>query len=101
MRYLILAPNYSSSCIRDEFSEYIDLDSLSLPKDFLEKLEHWHSEYRKIIPLTEEERAKKRDIINNLDKIGISLAKQITNFIEGGVKIKYYSEGHLKFLPIL
>jgi len=100
VKYLTLAPDYTRSCIKDEFSEIIEIKSLSLPDDFKTQLEDWHIEYRKIIPLDEAERIKKSQLIDKLDKVGISLTKQLSMLIEGGAKIKYFSEGHLKYLPI-
>ena len=32
MKYIILMPDYTGSCIRDEFGEEINLKSLNLPK---------------------------------------------------------------------
>ena len=31
MKYLVLAPDYTSSCIRDEFNGSIELSKLNLP----------------------------------------------------------------------
>lgn len=98
--YLILAPDYTGSCIRDEFNGPIELSSLKLPIDLENEINKWHLRYRKIIPLSDNERLLRIHEIEALDKIGIELAKKIANSISDKIKIRYFSEGKLKFIPI-
>ncbi len=100
MQYLILSPNYTGSCIKNEFSGSVDLDQLSLPKELEQEIVAWHEEYKKIIPLDENQRKSIVDHIEKLDQTGVALAKKIVDSIDGGAKIKYFSEGHLKYIPI-
>lgn len=97
MKYLTIMPDYTGSCIKDDFSgEPIDLDSMELPEDFLEKILSWQSAYRKIIPLPEEERKKLFEEIENLDNQGINIARKLIKL--KNVKVRYFSEGKLKYI---
>ena len=100
MKYLTLIPNYTGSCIQDDFEGQINLESLNLPHDFIEKLNVWHDSYKAIIPLNEQERKKISREIENLDDEGLQLAKTLKQLISGETKIKYFSEGRLAYLPI-
>ncbi len=99
MRYLTIMPDYTNSCINDDFEGPITLESLNLPKKFINKLTNWHDSYKEIIPLDENERQKKLFEIEELDKEGLELTKELKELIPGGAKIKYFSEGKLIYLP--
>lgn len=96
MRYLVLTADYTSF-LRDEFDKEFEYQSLNLPTDLIEKLEEWHEEYLPIIQLDNDERLKLNAKILKLDERGIELAKEI-KFQLGEVKVKYYSEGLLKYV---
>ncbi len=98
MKYLIVIPDYTGSCIQDEFEGEISLDDLDLPKNLIQELNTWHKSYREIIPLNQKERIKKNKEIEKLDLQGLELVKKINDSIPGGAKIKYFSEGKLKYL---
>ena len=98
MRYLTLIPDYTNSCLQDDFEGYLQLSELKLSHNLLDSLKKWHEEYKKIIPLPIEQRNKIMDQINNLDRDGLKLAKQISKEIPGGAKVKYFSEGQLKYI---
>ena len=98
MKYLIIMPDYTGSGIRDEFEGEISLNDLDLPIDFINEFTSWHNEYREIIPLDTEERKKRSAQIEKLDTQGIELTKKLTKFMPNGVKIKYFSEGKLRYL---
>ncbi|MFW9873667.1 MAG: hypothetical protein ACFFG0_11220 [Candidatus Thorarchaeota archaeon] len=100
MRYIILMPDYTGSCIRDEFGEEIKLESLNLPKRILDEINIWHDAYRKIIPLSMEERTKKINEIEKLDVQGLKIAKSLKKLIHGESKVKYFSEGKLKYIYV-
>ena len=63
MQYLTLSPDYTGSCLKEDDGDYIEIDELSLPAEIKEKINDWHNDYRKIIPLDEEERAQKKELI--------------------------------------
>ncbi|MGL5720597.1 MAG: hypothetical protein ACRCYP_07410 [Alphaproteobacteria bacterium] len=97
MKYLSIMPDYTGSCIKDDFSgEFVDLESMDLPKDFLEEILNWHSAYRKIIPLSEKERNKSLDEIEKLDIHGINIARKLIKL--KNIKVKYFSEGKLEYI---
>ncbi len=101
MKYLILIADYTGSCIQDEYNHNrISLNDLDIPEDLRKNLKSWHAEYRKIIPLPDEERSQIMDKIESLDAQGIKLAKKISELIPGGAKVKYYSEGKYKYLQV-
>jgi len=100
MKYIILMPDYTGSCIRDEFGEEINLKSLNLPKYILNEINTWHNEYRKIIPLDMKERSQKIEEIEKLDSQGLELARNLQKLIPGGAKVKYFSEGKLKYIHV-
>lgn len=99
MRYLTIIPDYTGSCIVDDFEGPVSLESLGLPKNFIDKVMSWHNSYRAIIPLDENERREKIFEIEELDKQGLLLAKELQKLISGEAKIKYFSEGKLTYLP--
>ncbi|MGL4427020.1 MAG: hypothetical protein ACRCUQ_04630 [Alphaproteobacteria bacterium] len=97
MKYLTIMPDYTGSCIKDDFSgEFVDLESMELPKDLLEEILNWHSDYRKIIPLSEKERNESLEEIEKLDIRGINIAKKLIKL--KNIKIKYFSEGKLQYI---
>lgn len=99
MRYLTIAPNYTGSCIQDDFSGPIDLSELNLPQDFINEITAWHLKYRSIIPLSDEDRKVVISEIKILDIQGLILAEKLRKIIPGGAKVRYFSEGLLKYLP--
>jgi hypothetical protein len=100
MKYIVLMPDYTGSCIRDEFEGEIAIESLGLPKEILNKITVWHNAYRKIIPLSKEEREQRIEEIEKLDAQGLELAKSLKTLVPGGAKVKYFSEGKLKYLHV-
>ncbi len=101
MRYLIIIPDYTGSCIKDEFIGQIDIEKLELPQDYVEELSSWHESYRLIIPLSDEERVAHKGRIEELDKQGLVLSKKLKKLMSGGAKVRYFSEGLLKYLPVI
>ena len=98
MKYLTLIPDYTGSCIQDDYNGRIELSELNLPGDLIGEIEIWHELYRAIIPLSEEQRLNKLQTIEQLDLQGLQLAKKISQLIPGGAKVRYYSEGKYKYL---
>ncbi|MDZ7878908.1 MAG: hypothetical protein U5L45_14600 [Saprospiraceae bacterium] len=98
--YLTLIPNYTQSCIRDDFNGIIDINMLNLPKELIDEINIWHMSYRVIIPLSVEQRQLILTEIEKLDEQGILIAKLIKKKSLGNTKIKYFSEGKLKYLSV-
>ncbi|MFB6455573.1 hypothetical protein ACE38W_09915 [Chitinophaga sp. Hz27] len=98
MQYLTLSANYMSF-LKDDFEPDFNIADLQLPGPLLEHLENWWNTYREIIPLSHPEREDKLTLINNLVDEGIHLAKELQTYLDD-VKIKYFSEGLLTYLPI-
>jgi len=102
MRYLTLAANYNEFCVQDDFNGVVDPKELALPSEIIDKLNDWNATYKKIIPLDMSQR-KVEDIqksIAKLDDIGLELVDVLKKCIQCGVKIRYFSEGHLKYLLV-
>lgn len=100
MKYLTLIPDYTRSCIQDSDGNMIELQDLDLPNNFIGELTSWHSAYREIIPLSDDQRVAIVDKIEELDNIGLSLAERLKELVPGGAKVKYFSEGKLKYLHL-
>ncbi len=98
MKYLTLIPDYTGSCIQDDCEGRIELDELRLPQNLVNEIIDWHKSYRKIIPLSEEQRLEKMREIERLDLQGLELAERISRLIPGDAKVRYYSEGKYKYL---
>ncbi|SHN07886.1 hypothetical protein [Chitinophaga sp. CF418] len=96
MKYLILTADYTSF-LRDEFDEDFEYLNLNLSPDLIERLEEWHDDYLPIIQLNSDDRLKISNEIIKLDERGIGLAKEIKLQVEE-VKVKYFSEGLLKYI---
>lgn len=99
MRYLVLTADYQVSGIKDEFEGGLSRDKLELPEGLWDEIEDWVSDYQHIIHLDSNERASLIDEITNLDARGLAIKQQIIEFYEGSVKVKYYSEGLLRYVP--
>ncbi|HFD32745.1 MAG TPA: hypothetical protein ENJ28_08595 [Gammaproteobacteria bacterium] len=101
MRYLTVIPDYTGSCIKDDYAGLIEIDELQLPKDYIDEINSWHAAYRKIIPLCDEQRELQVAEINRLDEQGLKLSKKLSKLVPGGAKVKYFSEGLMKYLPVI
>lgn len=64
---MYLAADYSSVCLKDEFSGKNVLDDLNTNQDVKEKLENWNGNYKLIIPKDKEERILHLELIKELD----------------------------------
>ncbi len=98
MKYLTISPNYTQSCIRDDIEGPIELSCLELPESIVNEIKLWHQRYREIIPLSMDERQKISQTIEELDQQGIKIALKIKELLNA--KVKYFSEGKLKYLII-
>lgn len=99
MRYLTIAADYSVSCLKDDFTGPLEPDDLKLPAALAAALSRWNERYKSIIPLDMDQRTKPdtAELIDRLDQEGQELANQVREAV-GEAKVRYYSEGHLKYL---
>lgn len=98
-RYLTVTANYTGSCIQDDYVGEINLKNLNLKFEFLNELSLWNEEYKKIIPLSDQERLSLIKKIDKLDEWGINISKKLMDLFPNS-KIRYYSEGKLKYLNL-
>jgi hypothetical protein len=98
MRYLTVAPDYTGSCVVDDYNGILDYSDLGVNEYFITELKAWNARYRKIIPLDESERKKLMDEIKKLDEQGIAFSKRLAESVPGGAKVKYFSEGTFSYL---
>ncbi len=100
MKYLTIIPDYTGSCIKDDFTGQIEIEELGLPQDFIDEISSWHESYKIIIPLSDAQRLAQMEEIEKLDKKGLKLSQKLTKLLLGGAKVKYFSEGLMKYLPV-
>lgn len=100
MRYLTIAADYTDSALRDDFQGPIDPETLGLPTQLSEELRMWNDEYRRVIPLDENERQQPEiaALIRRLDGRGQELAEDVASALLHNAKVRYYSEGHLRYV---
>ena len=101
MRYLTIIADYAGSCIKDEFAGQLAIEELGLPQAYVDAILLWNESYRVIIPLSEEQRQARKKEIEKLDRQGIEFSKTLKALVPGGAKVKYFSEGLMKYLPIV
>jgi hypothetical protein len=101
MRYLTIIPDYTGSCIKDEFTGQLVIEELGLPQAYINAITLWNVSYRVIIPLSEDQKRALRKEIEQLDRQGIEFSQQLKDLVPGGTKVKYFSEGLMKYLPIV
>jgi hypothetical protein len=101
MRYLTLAADYGEVAIRDEQRGAVTAAELQLPDDLTADIVAWNDRYQLVIPADVEERGVEpmASLIRELDDVGRQLAERISDAVEGGAKVKYYSEGLLRKAP--
>ena len=102
MRYLTLAADYTQSCLKNDFEGYIEPETINLPPSLCANLRSWNQAYKHIIPLDMKQRCENKNYktIERLDVQGKTLAEEIKQAINDSVKIRYFSEGLLRYLDI-
>jgi len=98
MYYAIFSASYSDECLREEFGAIVEMDTIGIEKELIDKISNWNKAYKEIIPLSSNERKEKSQKINLLDREGIALKQIIEEQSNEQCKIKYYSEGLLRYL---
>lgn len=100
MRYLTVAADYTQSGLRDDFEGPVEPGALDLPNTLCDELRVWNEQYRKVIPLGEEARHQgaTAELIARLDEQGEKLAESVAATFKSEAKVRYYSEGLLRYL---
>lgn len=98
MKYLTMSSDYASSGIKDDFGREIQRRDLPVEDVLWERLSEWLEKYNKIIMMEAQERKENINLINRLDNEGMQLARDFKNNLGSEYKIRYYSEGLLKYL---
>lgn len=100
MTYFVLAAGYLELSLRDEQMGSVRIDELGLTTTLVGELSCWNERYQTIIPRDVAERSSPSAsaLIESLDIEGLKLADRIAAALEGEVKVRYYSEGLLKYL---
>jgi len=98
MKYLIVDADFRSTGLRDEFEGELDRGDLNLPDEIWDELSAWVKEYSLIVPMDDEEREENSELIKKLDAKGLQIKIKIENTLSEKIKIKYYSEGLLKYI---
>jgi hypothetical protein len=101
MAYLTIVPDYTGFCIKDDFAGQLAIEELRLPQAYIDAISSWNESYKAIIPLSEEQRQVRKKEIEELDRLGIEFSKILKDLVPGGAKVKYFSEGFLKYLPVV
>ena len=99
MRYLTVVADYSQSSLHDDFDGPVEPEALHLPQALCDELRSWNDQYRTIIPLGEEarQRTENTELISRLDNQGQGLAQKVADALKPKVKVRYYSEGHMRY----
>ena len=97
MRYLTLKTDFNNF-LKDDFNSDFTFDELEIPNSLLNEIILWYEEYRPYILMDSNERRLKYAEIDKLDLKGKKLASAISKSIKEDVKIRYYSEGRLKYV---
>jgi hypothetical protein len=97
MQYLVISADINYTGIKEEFGKDLEREQLKVSDKLWEELSLWVLEYMPIIPLDLHERKIQSALIADLDRRGMELRQKFVKEL-GDVKIKYYSEGLLKYL---
>jgi len=95
-----MSVDYAGNYLVNEFDPNATVDSLNIPKELLLKLEKWNEEYTSNIPTGGLADASISSEYDHFDNRGIALAQEVISVIQGGAKIKYYSEGKSIFFQV-
>jgi len=96
MRYLTVNADYQGTGINDDFEGPIAPSSIDLPQQLIDRIADWVRDYQPIIQLGTDERRNRVKEIEELDKTGIALARDLKAHFGASAKVQYYSEGKLK-----
>jgi hypothetical protein len=101
MTYLTLSADYLEFSLRDEGANPVLPSELGLPDELVAELNDWNSRYQIIIPvdMTERQTDEMSSLIRELDESGRQLADHIARVAPVRSKVRYYSEGWLRYLP--
>lgn len=104
MHYLKLSANLFSSPLQLEFpGPNLSETPFELSGNLQRELENWNAEYFLKVPPSEDLQSdpETRGVIQDLDNRGLTLCQMVQSELNDGSKIKYYSEGLGRELPII
>ena len=96
--YLSFMTSYNGTCLVDDYNNESTINDFNLPNKIIEKINDWNEKYSKIIPMSEDDRQIHNSEIEELDSEGIKICIDIKNAFSEEIKIRYFSEGKLKYL---
>ena len=96
----MLSADYLELSLQDEQAGPARIDKLGLPTPLVQELRDWNERYQPIIPRDIAERSSNAVsmLIGSLDQEGLTLADRIADALGGRAKVRYYSEGLLRYL---
>jgi len=99
MRYLTLMAEYTQSALRDDFLGPVTPEEVGLSWALGDRIRDWNERYRFVVPLGPDKRTMSAtaNLIASLDEEGLSLVEEIASVLSDA-KVRYYSEGHLRYL---
>ena len=98
MMYLTLSTDVNSF-LKNDFDSNFNLDELNMSSSLLNELNSWYNDYYPIILIDINERKNIQTVIEELDKRGILLAQKLMK-VNNDIKVRYYSEGLLKYCNV-
>jgi len=98
MIYLTLSIDINSF-LKNDFDSNYNLDELNMPSSLLKELNSWYDDYYPIILIDNNERKNIQTLIEELDKRGILLSQKLMK-VNRDIKVRYYSEGLLKYCNV-
>ena len=93
MRYLTVYADYRGTGIKDDFEGPVAPSSLDLPQQLIARVADWVRDDQAIILLEPNERCNHVKKIEELDKTGMTLARELKAHFGHSAKVQYYSEG--------
>ena len=98
--YLIISADYMSSGIKDIYKGELLPKEIGLPIHIENKIKKWLLDYSDIIVMNMEERKLVAEKIERLDGAGIEILKEVKSALKKNAKIRYYSEGFLRYIDV-
>ncbi len=91
MKYLVIDGMFRGTGIRDKYNGgYIVIDHLAIPIKVKEQINNWLADYQNEFFAGYKDELR----IQELDKVGIEIAKAIQKYLDA--KVTYYSDGLMK-----
>lgn len=98
MRYLVLAADYVEPKLRDDPSNGGPDPWEGLSSELRDDIAQWNESYQVVVPMDLRQRTEAAAFIQDLDTRGLELALRVAVELSPA-KVRYYSEGLLRYLP--